>query len=80
MKRIVKGFNKLANDSNINLRKESEKLLLVLQKISAMEKISKQSQLIKDKYIAYCTELPFRIISPCSYLNVKTILFPLIYI
>ena len=41
MKRIVKEFNKLAIDSNINLRKESEKLLLVLQNISAMEKISK---------------------------------------
>ena len=41
MKRIVKEFNKLANDSNVNLRKESEKLLLVLQNISAMEKISK---------------------------------------
>ena len=27
---------------------------------------------LKDVDIAYCPELPFEIISPCSYLNIET--------
>ena len=27
---------------------------------------------LKDKYIAYCPELPFGILSPISYRNIKT--------
>ena len=28
---------------------------------------------LKDKCIAFCPELPFEILSPCSYLNIETI-------
>ena len=37
-----------------------------------MEKIKPIDSSHKDKCIVYCPELPFGIISPCSYLNIET--------
>ena len=74
IKRIVKEFHELANDSNIELRIESKKTILsIAEYINNRKnfKIEPIDSSLKGKCIGYCPELPSGILSPCSYLNIK---------
>ena len=78
IKRILaNNFNKLANDSNINLKIEyKKKTILTFEEYinnGKNLKIKPIDSSLKDKCIAYCPELPFGMLSACSYLNIKTI-------
>ena len=71
----MKELHELAIDSNIDLKIESKKTIVsIAEYISHGKnlKIKPTDSSLKDKCVAYCPELPFEIISLCSYLNIKT--------
>ena len=78
IKRIVKEFNELVNYSDIELTIESKKHIFSITSIT--KPISNKKNLriepigssLKEKCIVYCPELPFGILSLCSYLDIKT--------
>ena len=72
---IANEFHKLANDLDMELTTGSKKAIPNNAKFIITEKNLKIEPIDlshKDKCIAYCPELPFRILSPCSYVNIET--------
>ena len=68
-------FHKLANNSDIRLLKGSKKSIPnIAAYISNGKnlKIKPNDSSFKNKRIAYCTELPFGIISSSNYVNIET--------
>ena len=67
-------FHELAKCLNIDLRTESKKTVHSIAEYISNEKNLKVKLIIsslKGKCIAFCPELLFGILSPCSYLNIE---------
>ena len=68
-------FNEFANKLNIKLIEGPKNCILNTAEYISNGKYLKIKPIdlsLKDKYIAYCHELPFGIISPSSYVNIET--------